>query len=234
MTWCSLLGLVSVGPFAGHRHPLGHRAARPRAGSGSAGITPPSTTTSRLTPRRALVCLSQRVIASPTRSPPIRRPGHTWTTGRLLSRHDVVCENCTGPCEVSRDHLVCVFATARRNHLRRPLRPRSFLDDEGSSASLISRQVATPRRPCTGSLHVQACGFASAPFRPLVTETPWASATELQRSKLRKDFHLLAGETARRTGGGRPVRAGLDARAPSTRAAHAGRSPASRCGGHWW
>jgi hypothetical protein len=29
-------------------------------------------------------------------------------------------------------------------------------------------------------------------------------ATELQRSKLRKDFHLLAGETARRTGIGRP------------------------------
>lgn len=136
VTSCSLLGLVSVGPFAGDRHPLGHRAARPRAGDGSAGITPPWTTTSRLTPRRALVCLSQRVIASPTRSPPIRRPGHTWTTGHLLCRHDVVCENCTGPCEVSRDYLVNVFATARRHYLRRPLRPRSFLDDEGSAASL--------------------------------------------------------------------------------------------------
>ena len=44
------------------------------------------TTTNRLTPRRASVCLSLRVIASPTRPPPIRRPGHRWTTGHPISR----------------------------------------------------------------------------------------------------------------------------------------------------
>ncbi len=54
-------------------------------------------------------------------------------------------------------------------------------------------------------------GAWSGSLRPLVTETPWASASELQRSKLREDSHLLAGETARRTGVGRPVGAGLDA-----------------------
>lgn len=47
--------------------------------------------------------------------------------------------------------------------------------------------------------HVQACGFASAPSAPPVTRTHWASATELQRPKLGKDFHLLAPGIARRT-----------------------------------
>ena len=56
-------------------------------------------------------------------------------------------------------------------------------------------------RPCTGSLHVQAYGFASAPSAPPVTGTHWASATELQRPKLRKDSHLLVNEAARRTRG---------------------------------
>ena len=202
VTSCSLLGLVSVGPFADPA-PSGHRAARSRGGSGSAGITPPCITTSRLTPRRALVCLSQRAIASPTRSPPIRRPGHTWTTGRLFHRHDVACENCTGPCEVSRDYLVCIFTTARRHYLRRPLRPDRSLTTKGHRLPWFQAGRHAP--PALHRFtHVQACGFASAPFRPLVTETPWASATELQRSKLRKDFHLLAGETARRAGVGRP------------------------------
>ena len=46
---------------------------------------------------------------------------------------------------------------------------------------------------------VQACGFASAPSAPRVTPTHWASAIELQRPKLEKDFNLLAGEAAWRT-----------------------------------
>ena len=41
----------------------------------------------------------------------------------------------------------------------------------------------------------RACGFAFAPSAPRVGTTHWASATELQRPKLRKDSHLLAGET---------------------------------------
>jgi hypothetical protein len=85
------------------------RAARPLDGDGSAGITPPCTTTSRLTPRRASVCLSRRVIASPTRPPPSRPPGHTWTTGHPRFGHDDVCKDCSGPYEVSLDHLINNF-----------------------------------------------------------------------------------------------------------------------------
>jgi hypothetical protein len=41
LAWCSLRGLVSVGPFAGCRPPLGWRTAS-RPGGRSAGVAPPS------------------------------------------------------------------------------------------------------------------------------------------------------------------------------------------------
>ena len=67
-------------------------------------------------------------------------------------------------------------------------------------------------RPCTGSLHVQTCDIASAPSAPRVASTHWASATELQRPKLGKDLHLLAGEAARRTRSLAPAQPGPDER----------------------
>ena len=104
-------------PLHRRRIALAHRAASP-LWERSAGITPPSATTSRLTPRRALVCFSHGVMASPTRldrsadraSAPV--PGDTgWRRIKELP----------GPCEVSLDHFVTTFATVCRNHLSRPL-----------------------------------------------------------------------------------------------------------------
>ena len=157
------------------------------------------TTTNRLTPRRASVCLSLRVIASPTRPPPIRRPGHRWTTGHPISRARRRMRGLLGTLRG--------LAGSPRQQCRRgppkspagaPTPPWSF-PKRGVIGFPVRGQVATSRRPSIGSLLVRACGFASAPSGPLVTETPWASATELQRPKLRKDSQLLADEIASRT-----------------------------------
>jgi hypothetical protein len=68
----------------------------------------------------------------------------------------------------------------------------------GSSASPCVG--GSPPRPAFHRFtHVQVCGFVSAPSAPRVTPTHWASTTELQRPKLGKDLHLLAGGAARRT-----------------------------------
>ena len=167
------------------------------------------TTTNRLTPRRASVCLSLRVIASPTRPPPIRRPGHRWTTGHPISRARRRMRGLLGTLRG--------LAGSPRQQCRRgppkspagaPTPPWSF-PKRGVIGFPVRGQVATSRRPSIGSLLVRACGFASAPSGPLVTETPWASATELQRPKLRKDSHLLADEIASRTAPRPPHGAGV-------------------------
>ncbi len=143
-----------------------NQAARSPTGSGSAGITPPCTTTSRLTPRRASVCLSRTVIASPTRSPSIRRPGHTWTTGHLLDRHGVGSGSCTGPYEVSQDHFVnkCRHGPPKPPS-GAPSPPSRSLHGERSSASLFVGK--SPRPAGLASVH---CTFEPVASPPLPSD----------------------------------------------------------------
>jgi hypothetical protein len=121
----------------------------------------------------------------------------------------VVCEDNSGPYEVSLDRFTNHVATVCHHHLQEPL----HLGRSGDAAATlgvwhlrnkiigfpVSGRVAAPTGLLGGSLHVQTCGVASAPSAPPVTRTHWASATELQRPKLGKDSHLLTDETARRT-----------------------------------
>ena len=90
------------------------------------------------------------------------------------------------------------LAAARRNHCLgpSPVAHPSDLDETRSSASLCAGESPHPNAFLSVHCPLGACSFASAPSAPLVTETQWASATELQRAKLRKDFHLVADETA--------------------------------------
>jgi hypothetical protein len=173
-------------------------------GDGSAGIAPPCTTTSRLTPRRASVCFSHwgYGIAYPSRS--IRRPSHRsalvapaasdqrtardparspWITPSTISPRTAGF-TCRGPCAL----VVPLMRAGVRAHRR-----------DRVIGFPVRRRVTTSTGLESGSLFVRSCGFVSAPSAPRVTPTHWASTTELQRPKLGKDFHLLAGGAARRT-----------------------------------
>jgi hypothetical protein len=118
-------------PSPDTRPPLSHRGRPPTHQRWISGHYPAfGTTTSRLTPRRASVCLSPSgySVAYPitTESP----TGPSWTTGRpgspgLASS----CVNRSGPCEVSLDHFVNNVAADRRHHLQEPsLLGRSWRD----------------------------------------------------------------------------------------------------------
>jgi len=75
--WCSLRGLVSVGSFATPHRPLGPAGCPPTYKRRVSGHYPAlSTTTSRLTPRRASVCLSHTgySVAYPTPTDPPTGP----------------------------------------------------------------------------------------------------------------------------------------------------------------
>ncbi len=169
-------------------------------------------------------------MASPTRPPPIRRPGHRGPPAA---------------CNQARRRIRGMHGTLRglpgSLHQRcghgppepptEAPAPRSFLSirDQGHWTASAGQSHRLPRasagrhscRPSTGSLHVRACGLVSAPSRPPVTETPWASTSELQRPKLRKDSHLLTGKAAWRTTRrqrpeGRRLRERVGRRIPST------------------
>jgi hypothetical protein len=157
-------------------------------------------------------------MASPTRPPPIHPPGHSWSTGHLARGLVSCARDARDPARSPWITPSTFWATACRNHPQRPLplgrsagaAPR-FTGHTPERQSLRLPRASAGRhlcRPSTGSLLVQACGLASAPFRPLVAETPWASASELQRPKLRGDFHLLTGGAARRTTRNDPAVAG--------------------------
>jgi hypothetical protein len=80
-----------------------------------------STTTSRLTPRRASVCLSHTgySVAYPT---PPRSADRAILDHRPpgITGPGVVSKDHTGPYEVSLDRSVNVVAAVRRNHLLEP------------------------------------------------------------------------------------------------------------------
>ena len=113
-----------------------------------------------------------------------------------------------GPYEVSLDHLVNIVATACRNHLLRPLclgrsdggcRPSPGAPEEQGPWLPRASAGRHLNRPFTGSLSFKPAALLPPPPQPRVTPTHWASAIELQRPKLKEDFHLLAGEAAWRT-----------------------------------
>jgi hypothetical protein len=72
-----------------------------------------------------------------------------------------------------------------------PSPPSRSLQQREVFGFLVRGQVATPSRPYIGSLHVRACGFAPAPFRPLVAETPRASALNFNDQSTGRTFTSL-------------------------------------------
>jgi hypothetical protein len=192
--------------------PSRERWAAPEPMPGIDGHYPAfSTTTSRLTPRRASLRLSRHGYGFSYRPgrpvPPDQRPGHQPTVG-THAHHRLL-----GPCEVSLDHPDGVVAACQPQpppdapdrqvvppHGARPHR-LSPCDDRGPRLPVCAARRHV-KRPSSGSLLVLAHGLVSAPSAPPVTRTHWASTTELQRPKLRKDSHLLTIRTARRTRAG--------------------------------
>ena len=162
------------------------------------------TTTSRLTPRRASVCLSLWGYSVAYPSPSIRRPGRSSGPSREAG---VGCENHRDPARSP--WITSSTMSPRPAEITFP-GPHHWVVPVPSRVELGGRrdevlgfpvrgQVTTERRPLHRFAHARTCGFAFAPSAPRVTSTHWASATELQRPKLRKDSHLLAGAAARRT-----------------------------------
>ena len=100
-----------------------------------------------------LVAVSRQLLGTSTRSPQVTR-----TT---LSSHP------------------------RPNHLHRPPATDAAVSLQLLTTGVLGFACSMPPRrrcrPCTGSLHVRGCNFASAPFRPRLATTPWASATQRKR-----------------------------------------------------
>ena len=158
------------GPFAGHHRLLARRAAHPHDGGESPGITPASPLLrTRLTPRSASVRLSPPGYSSPTRPGRSERPGHrgppATRTRRARRRHLGTLGTLRGLPESSRWRC-----------RRMPAEPPAGV----SSTTAVPPTWTSPRLPrmCGesppqtafhGSLHVQACDFASVPFRLQVT-----------------------------------------------------------------
>ena len=227
--WRSLRGLVSVGPFAGHHPPS--RAGGPPAHFRAAG-------------QRALPRLqhyyepsdSSEDVGLPFPHGLWRRlPDLHRSADRAIEVHrspiadgpGVVCEYCSGPCEVSLDRSTNDVATARRNHRKEPRPPGHSGDAVASHAVWRLRgrvfgfpdrgQVTTP----DGLPSVHSGSSQWLCLRPLRTPGhPDALGLSYRTSttKARKDFHLLAPGVARRTGQQRP---------PPKRGALSGEIPAA-------
>ena len=71
--------------------------------------------------------------------------------------HDDVCKDCSGPYEVSLDHLINIVAAARRNHPLAPSPPPVVPDEVRSLASLFAGKSPQPE----GLLSVH-CSFEPA------------------------------------------------------------------------
>jgi hypothetical protein len=157
----SLWDLVSVGPFARHRHPLGQTGRPPTSWRRVSGHYPaldyyePSDSSEGV----GLPFPAGYSVAYPTSTVP--------STGPHLDHrppdpgHDDVCEDCTGPYEVSLDHLVNTVAAARRNHRLVPSPPPVVPDEERSLASLFAGKSPQP----DGLLSVH-CSFGPAALPP--------------------------------------------------------------------
>ncbi len=169
VTLASRLGLGRV-PSPDTTALLGQRAAHPHDGGESPGITPASPLLrTRLTPRSASVRLSPPGYSSPTRPGRSERPGHrgppATRTRRARRRHLGTLGTLRGLPESS-----------RWRSRRMPAEPPAGV----SSTTTVPPTWTSPRLPrmCGesppqtafhGSLHVQACDFASVPFRLRVT-----------------------------------------------------------------
>jgi hypothetical protein len=119
----SLQSLVSVGPFAGHRLPLGQSGRPPtwwRRVSGhyaALDYYEPSDSSEGIgLPFPAGYSVAYPTSTVPPTGPPLdHRPPEFG--------HGDVCEDRTGPYEVSLDHLINIVAAARRNHPLAPTPP---------------------------------------------------------------------------------------------------------------
>lgn len=212
MAWCSLQGLVSVGPFAGHRTPRRDRAASRRTGGQRAlprlwHYYEPSDSSEGIGWRFPL---GYRRTYRPGRS---ERPGHTWTTGHQPPAGTLAHLGLLGPYEVSPDHPDGVVAACQ------PQPP-----PDAPTATAVP--ASTLRRPGGGVIGFRFARYVTAPgglpavhcsFRPTALPPPPSDPRspgrpghrllELQRPKLGKDSHLLVIGTAGRTRQRAPLRA---------------------------
>ena len=137
--------MVSVGPFAGNRTPLGTPGRPPTSWRRVSGHYPalhyyePSDSSEGVgLPFPAGYSVAYPISSDPSTGPHLdhRSPDPSGTTS--------LCEDCTGPYEVSLDHLINTVAAARRNHRLAPSPSPVVPAEERSLASLFAGKSPQP------------------------------------------------------------------------------------------
>lgn len=163
--------------------------------------------------------LSPSGYSSPTRSAPIRRPGHRGQP--VTQRLGVVSENHAGLDEVSLNHLIGDVATPGRVHpAQPPTSGRSTRHQQplASRRSRSSASLATGRSPLHKAMYTLHCSFRTAassrpPPDPRSPERPGLRLPNFNDQSSGQDSHLLVNETVRRNAAP-ALRAGLPSASP--------------------